>query len=100
MHVADVALNLADVSCDILWPDSDGTVHDRCGHYVPTSFYDKLDCGNRFCVRSASHNPRCQPPNCQCDHDWDPDHGQKITARVPHACSDCFAYFAAAPNVR
>ncbi|KAH7096786.1 hypothetical protein BKA62DRAFT_820720 [Auriculariales sp. MPI-PUGE-AT-0066] len=73
---------------------SQGTHYDRCGHYEPTAFYDYRDCKWEFCQRSSAHNPLCQPPNCQCDYDWDPDHGQTITERNPGACEGCAAYFA------
>ncbi|KAH7096710.1 hypothetical protein BKA62DRAFT_624677 [Auriculariales sp. MPI-PUGE-AT-0066] len=76
---------------------SQGVAYDRCGHYVPTHFYDKVDCGNRFCALSSRHNPACKPPNCDCDHDWDPDHGQIVVGHLAEACSNCRAYFDAAP---
>jgi hypothetical protein len=78
--------------------NSDGIFYNRCGHYVPTHFYDTRDCGKRFCALSSRHDPNCRPPHCECDFNWDPDHGQTIIARSAEACSNCFDYFASAPS--
>ncbi|KZV89620.1 hypothetical protein EXIGLDRAFT_721193 [Exidia glandulosa HHB12029] len=76
---------------------SEGVVYKRCTHYVPISFHDKRDCGNRYCTFSAAHPRSCK--NCNCEIHWYPDYKQDTVGYREGACSGCFQYFAGRPVI-